>query len=135
MSKKKMPPRWQHYYAGGNFGLAPELKAELRRAKEEKAYSRIMNCRSVDKFDNGDHVFTPVAKSIRKKFLDFGAANLYLVLGAKIVVDEQTHRRVVVSGKVYHGDIDNSVFQRIKNEKRLLKSAINGTYKSVYAAL
>lgn len=132
MPKKRLPPCLQRFYANANLGLAPELKAELKRVKAERNLSRMMDCRKVDKLDEGDHKFVPAPKSVRKKFLDFGAANMYLTLGAKIVVDEQSHRRVIVSGKVYHGDVTNAVFEEIQKKKRLLKSPVNGTYKTVY---
>lgn len=134
MPKKRLPPCLQRFYANANLGLAPELKAELERIKKDKIYIRAMNCSTVDKLDEGEHKFVPVPKSVRKKFLDFGAANMYLTLGAKIVVDEQSHRRVIVSGKVYHGDVTNAVFEEIQKKKRLLKSPVNGTYKTVYVS-
>lgn len=121
----------RHFYA--QLALAPELKRELESVKREKTLARMMNCKTVDKFDRGEHTYQPVKKSNPAKFLDLNAAALYLRTGAVLLSDCVSKERLIMSpdGRIY-GQIRNNVMLKLFGKYGFDSEKIHGTNKTKY---
>lgn len=108
-------------------------RRELEEAKKDAKLRRMMNCRKVDKLDEGDHVFTPVPKPERKRFLDLESAALYLHAGAVLVSDCVTKERVITTNRNHvFGYIRNDVMLKLFGTYGFDSAKIDGTNKTRY---
>lgn len=113
--------------------LDPALKEELRAAKRDSKLRSMMNCRKVDKLDEGDHVFTPAPKIEQRHYLDLDAAAMYLRTGAILISDCVTKERVIATGaKQPLGYIRNDVMLKLFGKFGFDSAKIHGTNKTRY---
>lgn len=110
-----------------------DTRREFIAAKRYSKLRRMMNCRKVDKLDEGDHVFTPTPKSEHKRFLDLDAAALYLRAGAVLVSDCVTKERVITTNRNHvFGYIRNDVMLKLFGLYSFDSAKIEGTNKTRY---
>lgn len=137
ITKSKPRRKYQTGYAGryseANLILSRDLQQEFRQARRDKKLARMMNCRKVDKFDRGEHVFTPVTKPERISFLNLESASLYVCTGAILLSDCVSKERVIMdsTGKIL-GHIRNDVMLKLFGKFNFESEHILGTNKTKY---
>ena len=115
--------------------LLPDEKETLRDYKSERKFSSMMNCRKVDKFDNGEHAYQPAPKKQKRiSFLKPDAAELYMKAGAQLISDCVSKERIIMdsSGRVL-GQVHNDVMLELFSKYRFKSEPILGTYKTKYS--
>ena len=68
--RRKYQTSYAGRYSEANLALPRDLQREFRQVRHDAKLARMMDCRKVDKFDRGEHVFTPVAKPEHISFLN-----------------------------------------------------------------
>lgn len=136
-AKSKPRRKYQTSYAGryseANLSLPRDLQREFRQVRHDAKLARMMNCRKVDKFDRGDHVFTPVEKQKRVSFLNLESASLYVRTGAILLSDCVSKERVIMdsTGRIL-GHIRNDVMLKLFGKFNFESEKILGTNKTKY---
>lgn len=136
-AKSKPRRKYQTSYAGryseANLALPRDLQREFRQVRHDAKLARMMNCRKVDKFDRGDHVFSPVEKQKRVSFLNLESASLFVRTGAVLVSDCVSKERVITdtNGKIL-GQIRNDVMLNLFGKFNFESEKILGTNKTKY---
>lgn len=131
--RRKYQTSYAGRYSETNLALSRDLQQEFRQARHDKKLARMMNCRKVDKFDRGEHVFTPVTKPERISFLNLEAASLFVRTGAVLVSDCVSKERVITdtNGKIL-GHIRNDVMLKLFGKYTFESEHIPGTNKTKY---
>lgn len=134
--KKRLTPAQlgmeRKFYAQLHANTAASQR-ELATAKYDAKLRRMMNCRKVDKLDEGDHAFTPAPKIKRYRYLDLDAATMYLRTGAILVSDCVTKERVITTGtKQPLGYIHNDIMLKLFGRFAFDSAKIPGTNKTRY---
>lgn len=136
-AKSKPRRKYQTSYAGryseANLALPRDLQHEFRQVRHDTKLARMMDCRKVDKFDRGEHVFTPVAKPEHISFLNLESASLFVRTGAVLVSDCVSKERVITdaNGNIL-GHIRNDVMLKLFREFNFESEHILGTNKTKY---
>lgn len=136
-AKSKPRRKYQTSYAGryseANLALPRDLQREFRQVRHDTKLARMMDCRKVDKFDRGEHVFTPVAKPEHISFLNLESASLFVRTGAVLVSDCVSKERVITdtNGKIL-GHIRNDVMLKLFGKFDFESEKILGTNKTKY---
>lgn len=136
-AKSKPRRKYQTSYAGryseANLALPRDLQHEFRQVRHDAKLARMMDCRKVDKFDRGEHVFTPVAKPEHISFLNLESASLFVRTGAVLVSDCVSKERVITdaNGNIL-GHIRNDVMLKLFGKFNFESEKILGTNKTKY---
>ena len=136
-AKSKPRRKYQTSYAGryseANLALPRDLQREFRQVRHDAKLARMMDCKRINKFDRGDHVFTPVEKPKRVSFLNLESASLYVRTGAVLVSDCVSKERVITdtNGKIL-GHIRNDVMLKLFREFNFDSEKLLGTNKTKY---
>jgi len=98
---------------------------------KHKRLANLMDCKTVDKFDSGEHQFEPIQRHPATKSLTANAVLLYLDCGGKIVHEDACHRYVVFHGQKV-GSCTNGILETVKQFRPLVGRQIPGTYQVEY---
>lgn len=113
--------------------LLPDEKRVIKSYRNDRKLTRMMDCKQVNKFDKGDHVYQPVKKQKRVKFLNLETADLYVRSGAILLSDCVSKERVIMdtNGRVI-GFIRNDVMLKLFRKYAFDSEKQLGTNKTKY---
>lgn len=113
--------------------LLPDEKRIIKSYRNDRKLIRMMDCKQVNKFDKGNHVYQPVKKQKRVKFLNLETADLYVRSGAVLLSDCVSKERIIMdtNGR-FIGFIRNDVMLKLFRKYAFDSEQQLGTNKTKY---
>lgn len=113
--------------------LLPDEKRIIKSYRNDRKLTRMMDCKQVNKFDKGNHVYQPVKKQKRVKFLNLETADLYVRSGAVLLSDCVSKERIIMdtNGR-FIGFIRNDVMLKLFRKYAFDSEKQLGTNKTKY---
>ena len=89
------------------------LKFQKIAGRKDKSFRKLMNCKTVDKFDDGNHANYSKAKFNGLRQMTIREVRAYCLAGAVIVYDQWNFQRKVVFGNQVLGSCTKSVIDAL----------------------
>lgn len=128
-----------HTRDGGTIFQKPiysNVWAEQRDLKNQRTVSRLMNCKTVDKFDYGEHPAYPKPEVEVCRKLERNTVIVFIQAGGEIHVDPWKHERKIIYKGAVQGQCGfDDVAALIRDGIVKRESLPNGYFKYVKAAM